>query len=598
MQNVSQLWKDNQNRTLACESDIEISLKITDPSAYVDAVGENNGEMYYSDTNYIVSDGDKIVHPYATLEQNLWVLDGSREILPDSDYGEVGYVSYAICDDNGLFIANPVVSINYSKVHTNPLQGITIRWSDFLTEYAKEFTVEVYNGDDVIASKTITDNTNVLSIIEMDIVNYDRVTVEVEKWSMPHRRARICEFFVGVLRVFSKSDVFSYNCSHSIDPLSAELPKTEISFSIDNLNDIYNPYNADGLSKYLMERQEINVLYGYKLSTGIEWIKGAKVYISGWDAKQNGLTADFQARDILEFMTGTYYKGKYNANGTSLYDLAEDVLEDAGLPTNSDGAKKWVIDERLKNIYTIAPLPIDTHANCLQMIANAGECVLYPDRRGKLHIDRSIVNSNEKESTDYSISYFNSYSKSDLTLSKPLKQVDVPWYNYFVSGEKTDLYQSTVSVNGTSDIVIVYSTPGENIEVSVANGTLNSSICYTNACILNITANGDVDVLVRGNSIETSSIISTTPSGSEGEVVTVDNPLITSQERAVAIGSWAERYLKNRMILSSDWRADPRLDVLDMVVNENDYGSNQEMMTSISYSYNGAFHGSGEGRVI
>ena len=105
-------------------------------------------------------------------------------------------------------------------------------------------------------------------------------------------------------------------------------------------------------------------------------------------------------------------------------------------------------------------------------------------------------------------------------------------------------------------------------------------------------------MLVRGNSIETSSIISTTPSGSEGEVVTVENPLITSQERAVAIGSWAERYMKNRMILSSDWRADPRLDVLDMVVNENDYGSNQEMMTSISYSYNGAFHGSGEGRVI
>lgn len=598
MQNVSQLWKDNQNRTLACESDIEISLKITDPSAYVDAVGENNGEMYFSDTNYIVSDGDKVIHPYATLEPNQWVLDGSREILPDSDYGEVGYVSYAMCDANGLFVANPVVSIKYSKVHTNPLQGITIRWSDFLTEYAKEFTVTVYNGENIIVSKTITDNTNVLSIIDVDIVNYDRVTLEIKKWSMAYRRARICEFFVGVLRVFSKSDVFSYNCSHNIDPLSAELPKTEISFSLDNLDDIYNPYNADGLSKYLMERQEINVLYGYKLSTGIEWIKGAKVYISGWDAKQNGLTADFQARDILEFMTGTYYKGMYNANGTSLYDLAEDVLEDAGLPTNSDGAKKWVIDERLKNIYTVAPLPIDTHANCLQMIANAGECVLYPDRRGKLHIDRSIVSSNEKEPTDYSISHFNSYSKSDLTLSKPLKQVDVPWYSYFVSGEKTDLYQSTISINGTSDVVIVYSTPGENIEVSVTNGTLNSSICYTNACILNITAEGDVDVLVRGNSIETSSIISTTPSGSEGEVVTVGNPLITSQERAVAVGSWAERYMKNRMILSSDWRADPRLDVLDMVVNENDYGSNQEMMTSISYSYNGAFHGSGEGRVI
>ena len=56
--------------------------------------------------------------------------------------------------------------------------------------------------------------------------------------------------------------------------------------------------------------------------------------------------------------------------------------------------------------------------------------------------------------------------------------------------------------------------------------------------------------------------------------------------------------MKNRMILSSDWRADPRLDALDMVSNENAFNTNKVLMTNVEYTYNGAFKGKGEGRVI
>ena len=64
------------------------------------------------------------------------------------------------------------------------------------------------------------------------------------------------------------------------------------------------------------------------------------------------------------------------------------------------------------------------------------------------------------------------------------------------------------------------------------------------------------------------------------------------------MGKWIETYMRNRATLSSSWRADPRLDALDMVDNENDYGSNKVIMTNVKYTYNGAFRGSGEGRVI
>ena len=595
MQTVSQAWKDNQKQTLVGESDIEVSIKLTDPDAYEDASATDNGHVYYSNTNHTVSDGEKNIKPYATLERNLWLLDGSREILPTNIYGETGFVSDSISTSSGSFSPIPIVTVNFPKVNTKLLQGITITWSNYLKEYAVKFTVKAYNGNTVVATKTVQNNTLVKTTVTMDIVNYDSITIEINKWSMGLRRARIDEILIGVNVIFSKNDIFSYSCSYESDPISAELPKSEASFSLNNVDKVFNPYNVEGLSKYLIERQEISVKYGYKLGSSVEWINGGIFYLSEWDAAQGGIGADFVARDLLEFMTNTYYKGLYNPNGTSLYDLAEDVLLDADLPVNADGSVKWVIDNGLKNIYTIAPLPIDSHANCLQLIANAGCCVLYQDRAGVLHLKQRLSVSTD---TDYDVSLFNSYSKPDLSLSKPLKQVDVPCYSYSVATQSSELYKGVMNIKGTVDVLITYSGQASNVSATLSGGTLNSATYYTNSCVLNITANGDVTITIKGYSLESSSVLISTISSVSGETVSVDNPLITSQDIAIAIGSWVESYMKNRMTLSSDWRADPRLDALDIVDNENDYGINKVIMTKVKYSYNGAFRGSGEGRVV
>ena len=185
-----------------------------------------------------------------------------------------------------------------------------------------------------------------------------------------------------------------------------------------------------------------------------------------------------------------------------------------------------------------------------------------------------------------------------MTLTKPLKQVEVPCYSYNVSTDRTELYTGTTIISGTSDVLICYSGTATNVTTSIYGGTINSAKYYANACELNITANGEVTISVLGYVIESSSVSVIVGSGLSGETITVDNPLITSHERAVVIGNWVESYMKNRMILSSEWRADPRLDALDTVENENDYNSNRVLMTSVKYTYNGGFKGSGEGRVI
>ena len=594
MQTVSQGWKDNQNELLTSESFVELSLKLTDPDAYEDATAEHNGCAYFSDkADYVVSEVDKNIDPHATLERNLWLLDGSREILPADNYGENGFIGNIISGLNRTFTNNPIISINFSKVFTDLITGVSIVWSRVFNEYATDFIVTAYNNDEVIASTTVSDNTECDMTVYLDIINYNKITIEVLKWSLPYRRARIEEVLIGTELIYTKSDIINFSHSQSVDPISATLPMSKVSFSINNIDDSFNPNNLDSLAKYLIERQEVKVRYGYKLEDNIEWIDGGTFYLSEWDAPQNGLSAEFNARDLLEFMSGKYYYGIYNPDGTSLYDLAEKVLLDVNLPLDETGSVKWVIDDKLKNIYTIAPLPIDTHANCLQMIANAGECVIYQDRNGILHIE-----SMSYTETDYAINLFNSYSKSDIALSKPLKEVTVPCYSYSISADEAELYKGTVNVDGTLDIIVTYSGTATNVSAVVSGGTLNSAQYYSNACVLNITATGNVDIVVNGNNLSSSSATITVASDTNGETVSVNNPLITSHERAISVGNWVENYMKNRMVLTSNWRADPRLDALDIVSNENNYNTNKVLMTTVDYSYNGAFKGKGEGRVI
>lgn len=530
MQTVSENWKNAHKRTILNESYVEVSLDVGDPESLADASSQDNGAVYISNTSGIVSDDEKNIVPYCTLEQNIWLLDGNRRAIPEIESGESGYVGDVLSSGECVFSEKvPMITINFSKVFDIPIPGVTITWSATYGEFADSFVVTAYNGDAIIAEKEVIGNRSVQSFVMMDMVGYDRIEIRVKKWCLPYHRTRVEEIFVGMKKVYSKRELFDYAHSQSVDPVSTSLPKTEIKFSVDNVNGEYNPYNEQGISKYLMERQEVKARYGLKLNDGsVEWIKGGTFYLSEWYAKQNGMSADFTARDLLEFMS-TVYEESHDLSARTLYDLAEKVLVAADLPLNNDGTVKWVIDESLKSITTTAPLPRDTLANCLQLIANAGECVLYQDRSGILRIEPL-----KNEVSDYKIDSFNSYSKSEITLTKSIKQVTVKVHKY---------------------------TRKEN---SVENTTT------------------EIPVAV----------------GITGETIVVDNPLITDNDRATSVGAWLGVHLSNRMTLDSSWRADVRLDALDIVTNENRYNTNNVRMTEVEFRYNGAFRGTGEGKVI
>lgn len=87
--------------------------------------------------------------------------------------------------------------------------------------------------------------------------------------------------------------------------------------------------------------------------------------------------------------------------------------------------------------------------------------------------------------------------------------------------------------------------------------------------------------------------------GSKGEVQTVDNPLIVTTSDAMRVGNTTRDILVNRKVISGDFRADLRMDVLDGVIISSKYASNIIGVTDVKYtSSGGAFKGTYTGRVV
>ena len=509
MIDVTEAWKDIQQRFLLPETFVEIDCTISEVGAEEGATVEVSSKTDYSDAESII-DGTPKNARYATNELNLWALDGTRTILPSAaPYDSSGYVSDIATTGS--------VTLSFPAVHSVASSGLTITWSQLYGEYPTVFTVTARNGNTVVAETTVTDNRDRVSAVFLSIKDYDSITITVHDWCLPNRRARIEKVVIGHVLTLTKSDIISFKHEQHGDLLSGELPKCSIEFTLDNTDGRWNPNNPTGMEQYLSERQKLVVRYGMDVNGTVEWIKGGVFYLSEWDAPANGLEARFVARDLFEFLIGTDTTKLPNMSSTQ-YGPLSSIITWATAAALPNGVSV-VVDDVLKNTAGRQFGADGTYAEMIQKCANAGCCVLRYDRDGTLWVEPL-----KKTQADYTIAQALSYSHPEVTLLKPLGQVIVDY-----GGDEP--YALEVSPNG--------------------------------------------------------------------EKQTLTNDYILKSDAAESVATWVRDTLTSRKTVSGEFRADPRLDLFDVVKVESKYGPLESVViTNITYTYNGSFRGSYMGRVL
>lgn len=374
---------------------------------------QNDGLTVYSNTDILEDVSTK--ERYACYERDHIRVDGSFSFLPDHEYKWTGITSEVISDGQGYI--DLCLKITCSLDVPLSIKGITI-----------VFPEDVHAVDFDILDKEKNIQLSYTGNQEKDFISTDvyildkTIYLHIKKLNRPFYRYRQMSMKFGTALVFETEKIKSISYEETMQLISTGLYTLDISVAVDNTDRHYDIENPSSQINFLEQAQQMETYLSIKLPSGKdEQIKLCTTYLSDWTAKSD--QAVFKGTDRFNFLNGTYDKDVYHPQPVSLYDKAVEVLKDAGLQDD-----EFLLDIYLKSVRTRNPLPAVTHKECLQLIANAGRCVLKQDREGRISILSSFIPDMSVQSDDQMV-----YSNLKHLLEDTRKEVYAGFEQDFIT---------------------------------------------------------------------------------------------------------------------------------------------------------------------
>lgn len=369
MQKVSNEYKESMKSTLRERAYIMLSFGLVNQEAQAKARIEKGNFTRYSNTaNLFGKKKDDTI--YATLEENFTRVDGSMFFLPRGT-AVGGYYDTGLISNNLISDGQFSLTINLNILPTD-FRGITINFGE---NYPVNFDIVSDQGQ----KAEFRNNDQAEFTTEEVFENTSKLTLIFYRMKNPRSRLRIYSIRFGYGLVYYNDSVMASSLESYVSPIGADIPQVDFTVTLKNYDKYFNVDNPRSAINFLETGQEMDIYYGYQLpeSGEIEWVRGNHLLCSEWES--DDYTATIRCQDVFRSMDTEYYRGMYTPAGKSYFDLAVEVLREAG-------QTEYYIDPRLKHLYTKNPLPRVKCKEALQIIANACRCVLSQSRTGLIQI--------------------------------------------------------------------------------------------------------------------------------------------------------------------------------------------------------------------
>lgn len=367
MQITSKAYKTEQKKYLRNEQYVNVYLGVISREAQANS--EPTGDFALYSSGDLVTGNPTFEAYYATCEDNQAKVDGTMFFMPRSRVFALyqGLVTEKMADS---------VTFTFGQYSHLNIRGLTIDFGDY---YPTHFIIS--NGTARCTYEYTNDHRGVWTTDDQFL---DSSMIRITPLEMVggNQRLRILSILFGIGLIFDNSNLISTSWVSEVAHLSDTLPAKSFSFTVDNLSRMFSADNPKAYTMFLEEQQEVRFEYRRMLDDGsIYTIPGGKMSLKSWSS--NDVQAKFKAVGQLDYSSGIYNYGRFYPDGISLYDLAEDICTRAGYPS-------YNIDPYLKHIITHNPLPLESYKNCLQLIANAAQAIIYESRDGSITIEASF----------------------------------------------------------------------------------------------------------------------------------------------------------------------------------------------------------------
>ena len=366
MLQVTSAYKEEMKKPLRGHTLMRVNIGVINQEAQGSA-RVSSATAYFSNltkplNNYVV---DAL---YATTEGNYSTVDGRMYFLPREKSDCV--LNQGIVSKDFMGDAQFTFPIPYD------LRGITI---DFGKAYPVDFTIITDN-----ARKEVRGNKAGKYVCEDVFQGVSSLTIHPERMINGQAFLHIHEIIMGIGIYFNERNILTASKKEHISPIMEALPTIDFRLSVNNKDRAYDIENEKSTVNFLELGQKVQAFTGQEVGERIEWLQIGTLKLKEWSSDDDKMS--FTAIDFLSGLTGKYRKGKFYPQGISIYDLCLDVLTDAGVDP-----REFYIDEYLKAVKIKNPIPAVTQREALQLLSNAGRCLLYQDEKGKIVIRSSFV---------------------------------------------------------------------------------------------------------------------------------------------------------------------------------------------------------------
>lgn len=189
---------------------------------------------------------------YATCENNLVMLDGTWDYLPDIlTTQHFGWWSETISDGGGVFNTPPTLNIDVGQ--TVSCVGFTLYTSK--TNPIKRCTVTTYRQNSIIYSEIFTQDSiddPAKFIIDLPVENFDKIKIEVNETIKPYRRVKILAFAFGITKIWDRNKIVKATVEEEADITGESLPINELTVEFDNSSGEFDLFGTT--QKYIYRR--------------------------------------------------------------------------------------------------------------------------------------------------------------------------------------------------------------------------------------------------------------------------------------------------------------------------------------------------------
>ncbi len=495
---------------------LSISWRLLDITAKGDSSLLASDKQPFVDINDLKRD-DLAPTIAATWEEDFFPMDGSMPLFPDEPEGlPWGWWSRSMSDLNGVFAAPPELTITFTENHTSV--GLTFDFYSPTDDYCSEIRIRWYDAaDGLLADKTFYPDRPRYVAYHL-VENYRKIVVTFLRTAKPYRYVKLTGILYGAIKEFTDADIEEATLKEAVNPLSAELPYSELMVRVFSEDEDFAITNPKGIYAALQQRQPLLVkAEGRELGT---------YYLNEWSSTAE-ISTTLTATDLLGVIDKTDFLGGMYSN-VPAGDIVAEIMASAGA--------EYEMDAALASVPLSGWIPVCTHREALQQVAFALGAIVTCGRTDRIHIQAPTA------SVAAHISYDRKTYEEKLTLRPLVTGVEVTAHSYKPETQEKELYSAELSP-GRHDIL--FSEPVHGITVTGA--TLVST--GANHAVIDVSVAGTVNIAGKGY-IDNTQLFgvyaASLPAGEKRNVLQIKDATLISPANAKAAAQRVYDYYQQR----------------------------------------------------